>query len=208
MKGSRGTGNSTDWKQFLLGLTLIVVLGAVVAYLAWASFRAFAALETQVAVAILSALTAVLIAILSAFLSRLFERRAAAEEEQQTRRIPVYEEFVSGLLKGMGATTHKDHRKPVDELAMVSLMGDFTEKALVWGSGDVLRAWLDFRAASMSLSEGTSNDAVAPLQNLEKLFLALRRDLGLSNKGLAEGDLLRLFINDLDLRSAREAKSN
>jgi hypothetical protein len=42
---------------------------------------------------------------------------------------------------------------------------------------------------------------------MERFFLALRTDLGHSNKGLKEGDILRLILNDTDLL-LRAAKAN
>jgi hypothetical protein len=36
------------------------------------------------------------------------------------------------------------------------------------------------------------------MSHYEALLRAIRRDLGHSDKGLKQGDLLKLFINDLD----------
>jgi hypothetical protein len=198
------TPKDVPWWQIALALAVAIGLAALLFLGGRAAVRAFGQLETQVATAIITAFAAVVIAILSAFLTRLFDRRARAEAEQQAKRIPVYEEFVKGLLQGLGATTHRAKRKPADEYEMVKLFGDFTEKAIVWGSDDVLLAWLRFRAASIELSEDQKKrNPLEAMLHLEELFLALRADLGLSNKKLKDGDLLRLFINDLDVSPAK-----
>ena len=39
---------------------------------------------------------------------------------------------------------------------------------------------------------------------LEKILLAIRKDLGYTNKGLKDGDLLRIFLKGVDARVRQE----
>jgi len=84
----------------------------------------------------------------------------------------------------------------MDEKKIVEIIGSFTEEILVWGSDEVVKTWVEFRYANWE--EGSDGRASHEnLFRLEELFLALRKDLGLKNKKLDKGDLLRLFVNDL-----------
>jgi hypothetical protein len=64
---------------------------------------------------------------------------------------------------------------------------------IVWGSDSVLRAFGEFRIASLKQPEGL----IQLMAALEDLMLAIRKDLGYKNAKIVRGDLLRLFINDL-----------
>ncbi len=73
----------------------------------------------------------------------------------------------------------------------------FSKKLLLWGSPEVMGAWLAFRTYSQS--QAGSSDIDAGLRNLlymDDVFRAIRRDLELSNEGLAEGDLVKQFLTD------------
>jgi hypothetical protein len=65
----------------------------------------------------------------------------------------------------------------------------------------VIRAWVDWRYAAAALGDRQQTDAEAiqSMLHLEKLLLTFRHDLGLRNKGLRRGDILRLWVNDLVL---------
>ena len=74
---------------------------------------------------------------------------------------------------------------------------DFNQSAMVWGSDEVLAAWIKFRRFSTNEAAVKAN----PFQLMflyEELVYTMRRELGHKNKGLGKGDILALFINDID----------
>jgi len=183
------------WPSILLGLVLLAALTAAMFLGLRALFQAFTSLNSGVATALVTAATTVVVAIVTTFFGRYLERRQAAERAQQERRVPVYEDFIKGMLQAMGATVAPSQRKPMTEAQVLQVLGPFTQKVVVWGSDEVLRAWVDFRYRSM---QGPPKDnPQATLYDLENLLLAFRKDLGLSNKRLRKGDLLKLWVNDL-----------
>lgn len=76
---------------------------------------------------------------------------------------------------------------------MIETHSQITQKAIVWASDDVVKAFHRFRMASLQADTNKLGVALA----VEELFLAIRRDLGHQNNGLYTGQLLQLFINDL-----------
>jgi hypothetical protein len=78
---------------------------------------------------------------------------------------------------------------------MIKKFGSLTENVIVWGSDAVLKEFGEFRVASLQTQTA---GPLATLATLEDLMLAIRRDLGYRNSKIERGDLLRLFINDLE----------
>lgn len=181
--------------QQLFAFVLFALLLVAAFFVVRTAVRTFQSLQKEVAAALVTGLAAVVVALVSTFVGRRLERRHALEVAQQQRRIPVYEEFVQGLLQTMGATVPPSKRKPMTEEQVVTVMGAFTEKVLVWGSEEVIRAW--GRWKKLAATEDPVQQRLG-LDALEDFFLALRKDLGLSNKNLQRGDVLRLWINDWD----------
>lgn len=84
---------------------------------------------------------------------------------------------------------------PVTEKEIFEFVHGFNQSMIVWGSDEVLKQYLIFRSSSQNAGDLNPSAAVGILENL---MLAMRIDLGHANKNLERGDLLRLFINDVD----------
>ena len=84
--------------------------------------------------------------------------------------------------------------KPASEKEMMKAFAELSESLVIWGGPAVIKAWETFQTHPFGTTTAESG-ALA----FEKFMLALRKDIGNSNMGLGNGDLLRLFVNDLDL---------
>ena len=76
---------------------------------------------------------------------------------------------------------------------LINLFNQFTKELTLWGSSKAIKAWGNWRVAS-SRELSDPNDL---LFRMEKVLMQLRKDMGLK-RGIAEGDLLRLTVNDID----------
>ena len=74
----------------------------------------------------------------------------------------------------------------------------FPQALISWGSEDIIKKYGDW-------VKWDDPEANADILELEKILLAMRKDLGYTNAGLKEGDLLRTFLKGVGGRlSARE----
>jgi hypothetical protein len=81
----------------------------------------------------------------------------------------------------------EDERKQRDE----AYHGTVPQKLITWASEPVLE---EYASTLGPYEEGED----ASIFDFEKLLLTIRRDLGHSNKGLEEGDLLKQFLTGVD----------
>ncbi len=70
---------------------------------------------------------------------------------------------------------------------------EFGQELVLWGSAKAIRLWNEWRLASVN-GKPSGEDL---LFAMEKVLIQLRIDMG-QKKGLKEGDILRMFINDID----------
>jgi len=192
VKTSNANVSSGRW-QTLLGLVLLLVLVAAAVTGAWFGLKALFGLTPPVLAAIIASSATVLISVASLIVQRVWERRRQIEQEHRIRKIPVYEKFFEFWFSTIGTDT-----KSLDEPESLEFLRDFTRELMVWGSDEVLSEFIAFRNAAMMVDEGSSETSVLSLFALERLMLVMRKDIGHKNKGLEPGDLLRMFINDLD----------
>lgn len=157
--------------------------------LAW-----LASLRSELATAIVAAGAAVLVSVVSVSIAKFLERRETIERETRLKKVPVYENLISfifGVIQqgkpGIGKMTDEE---------LIPKYSTLTENVIVWGSDRVLKQFGEFRVASLQVGQGQGT--IRALATLEDLMLAIRSDLGYKNTKIDRGDLLRLFINDLD----------
>lgn len=182
------------WLSPVFGFVLL----ALFAYGAFVAIRAIASilvsLDSDIAVAIVAAAATVFVSVLSIVLGKVYESRAQIEKEHREKKIPVYEDllkFMFDILMG-----GKTGTKP-SESDMLVFMMNFTQRIMVWGADDVVAAWVKWKTSAADEEKAKAN-AHHVMFLYEDLIKAIRRDLGHKNKGLERGDLLALFITDID----------
>jgi hypothetical protein len=149
-------------------------------------------LESDIAVAIIAAAATALVSVLSIVVGRIVEGRAKIAEQNREKKIPVYEDLIHFMMRIVVGS--KTGTEP-DEAEIIRFMTEFTQRLMVWGSDEVLACWVQFR--KHSVSEG-GKDPFRLMMLYEDTVKQIRRDLGHKNAGIARGDILSLFINDIE----------
>lgn len=185
--------NQISRKQFALQLVILAVLLVLIAGGGWAVWKTLTALSPQVATAIVAGVATLLVSVFSVLWSKRVDRIREIEQEQRKQKIPVYEEFLSLIFRMLFA--EKLGEGPVTEQDMMKSMSLFGQKIMVWGSDDVLKEYASWRRVATAIAEG---NPAFHLFAVERLLLAIRKDVGHKNKNLKQGDLLSIFINDID----------
>ncbi len=124
----------------------------------------------------------------------LMQRRTVADQmrrDLRDRRAGVYREIVKFYLEIM--LWEKLGKEPKTEEEVIHFHARVTPQLLMWASDPVIKRYAQLRNQTL---EGESN-SVDLIFEFEKLFLAMRKDLGHSNRGLRKGDVLSLFVKDI-----------
>jgi len=187
--------NQLNIKQFILQLIVLLALLACLGAGAWGAWKALTRLSPQVSTAVIAGVVTVLVSVFSVLWSKRVDKQREIEQEQRKQKIPVYEEFIAFLFRILLADKLGD--QPVTEKEMMKFVSGFAQKILVWGSDDVLAAYAVFRRLG-------DTSSVQTVLAIEKLLFAIRADVGHRNKNLRTGDLLSIFVNDLEVFLARE----
>ena len=184
------------WRKawsIILSLLLLAGIGFIL-FVGARAVAHFATHNSSIATAIITAAAAVLVSVLSIVLGKLYESRSLIKKEHREKTIPVYEDLITFMFRILMSTKTGN---PPSEEEIVKFMSDFTPRAMVWGSDEVLLAWVKWRRTSID-QVAMKTGPMKPMFVYEELILAIRRDLGHKNKGLLPGNILSLFINDID----------
>ncbi len=183
------TSNQSKWKQRALAFVSLIIGFAIIGFTAWFIWKAFASLSSQVAATVIVGILTASASIFAVLKSKQAEHRRDIEQELRKQKAPIYEEFSSFLFKILMSTKTG---KEVSEEEMLQFIVDFNRRLIVWGADSVIKEWSNFK----QLHEGTDYPPVMNLIVIERILYAIRTDMGHKNKGMGQGDLLSIFIND------------
>lgn len=154
-----------------------------------AVFQALNALDAAIVVALITGCISIVSVVIGAIANNRISYIQKREEYLRSHREMAYQQLISIFIKTQKKTKLKDKYSQEEMLADIF---DFTESLMLWGSSKAIRMWAAWRT---SVSNSPSPQEV--LLSQEKIIIQLRRDMG--QKGsLHDGDILKLFINDVD----------
>ena len=192
--------------RWLKGLLQVIISLAVLAGLVWGLYTVLArlvahlmTLNPNVAASIIAASATVLMATISVLLSKQLEIRTLVFKEHRDKKIPIYESLIEFFYNAMFQTKKGT---PVSESEMIDFLQGFVGKITVWGSDDVLKAVIAFKSQTPDV---IAQDPAKSLFVLENMLFVIRRDLGHKNKNMKQGDLLSLFVTDIDKHLPQQA---
>lgn len=172
----------------LLGLAIVVALIWGTYWIISSIWDALVSVDTKLAVGIVAAVTTVIGATLTVTIGKYFERKQAVEADFRERKVEIYDEFLGEFFK------LSDGQSNIDNDRLVSFFQEWKRKVIVWGGSEVLRTYIKW------MSHLTSKEP-----NAESMFLmgdfvlAVRKDLGLSNKGINRKTFVYLILKNPDL---------
>lgn len=166
----------TSFGQFLLGLIIVVLIGAGIWLLLKSLFS-----NASVAGPVIAASVAVIVFAGGEY----FTRQRIAQQYRWDKVASTYAQFLD-LTRRIG-----NDDTPPD---LGEFMAQFNNDLLLWGSPKVIAAWIEIvRQSEAGLD---SNTKATMLQR--DLLRAIRKDLGQFDRKLDDRDLMKLLVNDID----------
>ena len=177
---------------FVLAIVVFIFMCGVAALINLAGpgvavfFSSLSTLDSAIVVALITAMVSIVTYVSGNVASNVMRRNEYLRmhrEEPYMQLISMFYDFQAQTITG----------KEFTQKELVDLFNQFTKELTLWGSSKAIKAWGNWRVAS---SRGI-NDPKDLLFGMERVLIQLRKDMGLK-WGIAEGDLLRLIVNDID----------
>lgn len=190
MSGKR-TGKGQLWKGFLLlGL---LVLGSLFV-IRWL-IGGLAGLDARLSAGLITASATVVVAVVSVLVSKHLEVKTSIRAQLREKKEPIYKELIDFIFDITFA--QKLGKEVPAEEEMIEFLAGTTRDLVIWGSPEVVKAFADFKRVSQ-LYAGAPELTRHLMLGVEDLFKAIRKDLGHGDLRLQRGDILKLYINDVD----------
>lgn len=189
------------WRYLPLGILKIFGIILVIIYTIKTFWNILSSVENEIAAALITASVTAIISVISLILGKYYENVQTINQQLRDKKIPIYEQFIEFIFDLMWGEKIKGKR--MSEAEMQRFFTRFTQKLVSWGSDEVISKWGSFRKELInyaSIKDNELSKAQFPkiMFMLEDLLLAIRKDIGYKNNNIHRGDILRLFINDID----------
>lgn len=184
----------------MMKLVSTVIVIVLVGLIVWA---VRAKPEKEVVAAILAAAAAVSAAIVGTGLTQQAAKERELADAHRLHKVELYTEYTDLIVKGFSLAKSAEDATPEEKAAQQEEIAkefqdgflNFSKKLLLWGSPEVLRAYERFRLFGQD--PANTGDARILLYS-DDVFRAMRSDLGLDNRGLRRGELVKLFISNAE----------
>ena len=156
-------------------------------------------IDTAIIVAMISGAVAIIgllgNTIMTFVIKRMEYRHSDAREKRQESRemrekmIEPYDKLVSFIFQLMSSVKQD---KQMSEKELQKWIEGFNRAVVLYGSNKVIVKWGNFRINSLN------PDPKKLMTELEELLYEIREDLGFEKEDMKKGDILKLFINDIE----------
>jgi TM2 domain-containing membrane protein YozV len=166
---------------------IVIGVGAGIFYLGKFVRNIFTQLDKEIAAALLTTSTTIIVAVATVVIGKQLEKKREIEHQHRIQKTEIYEKFMLEWFKILSAKGNY----PQDKL--IRFIEEFSRKIILWGGRKVINKYSMFR--KFGLKTAGKQDTVILLY-FEQVLFEIRKDLGHSNKNIAKGELISLFISD------------
>ncbi|ELO1814272.1 hypothetical protein QXB70_004025 [Vibrio fluvialis] len=118
-------------------------------------------------------------------------REREIEEAHRQKKVEIYNDFLKLVSAFMQGTNASNKKKMPNQQKILDEFEKFQNGILLWGGPQVIQAFLDYRKNS-----GEEQDSLTIFRHVDALYKALREDIGLSNSGLENLELVQMYLSD------------
>ena len=176
-------------RQMVLGLLLLGILVSLGCFLIAYIFHKLISLDQPLIVAIIAAAVTVITSTITVVVGRILERKKEIEAHFRQQKYDQYDELLKILYEFFDSKNTDDP----DE-ATVKRLREWQRKLILFSGPKTIHMFVLWMA---NLKGG--NPTVRTILLMEDFFKALRTDLGISNRGLEQGDFSSLILRDVGL---------
>lgn len=177
------------WLNLGFGFLLIVLIIWLFYWGLSTVWRALKTVDTNLAVGLITGASTIIVATLTVVVGKYYERKREIEAHFRTAKIEIYDEFLKEFFKLFGGGS-----EPQSAHDLTEFLREWQRKMVLYGGAQVLLSYLKWKNHL-----GKGNPDAQTLFLMGEFFLAMRKDVGLSNTGLEKGTFSHLILKHPEL---------
>lgn len=115
--------------------------------------------------------------------------------EQAPKKAEIYDRVIKLFFDALFAK--KVEKEIKTEQQMINEIADFIPDLTLWASDEVLKSFISLRLSQVS-GKKINNQSSTPVFLFSEMLVAMRKDLGHSNKNIDKRTILGIVVNDVE----------
>ena len=182
--------SATEWLPLLAGLVGIGLVSYFVFRVTGLFLDFLARVNPAVGAAIIASMTTILVGIGGALITQYQIKKRQAEESHREEKIKLYGKFIDMAASNLAQENENLVQRKIPQKELVNFFFQFKQGLILRGSADVIHAMAKF--------EGTSEAGGDIMASVDDIYRAIRKDVGLSNRGLKKYELVAIYLKSED----------
>ncbi len=171
-----------------------VVLICGILYTFWLTISFFvnilSVVDPKISATIIGAMITAFVGLGATVITQQQIRLREIDESHRTKKVEIYQKFIGTVTSLMAGENGKITINPPTEQELIDSLFSYKTEILLWGSPKVIRSQLKFEQAAKAGGN--------VFKYVDNLYKAIREDIGLSNTGLNNLELIKIFLTDPD----------
>lgn len=178
------------------GFLLLGLLAWFFLWLLSTAWRLISTVDPNLAVGLVTAASTIVVATVTVVIGKYFERKRSVDAHFREAKVEIYDEFLREFFKIFHSGGEESETSELTEF-----LREWQRKMVLYGGGQVLSSYLKWKT---HLSKG--NPDANTFFIMGEFFLAMRKDIGLSNRGISKTTFVHLILRhpELFLQMAKE----
>jgi len=182
--------------KYFSGVLLAAVVGYFIGKAVLEFITILSEISNDVLAAIISAVATILIGLFTITYTQYQINIRNITEAHRTKKVEIYETYLKTISAIMLETDPGDADDEDNKVTHAVLK--FKKEIVLWGSPEVIKCQVDFNTLGNTDTDTDTDTYAYAYGAIDNMCKAIRKDIGLSNKGLDNRELLKIYANSAE----------
>lgn len=178
-----------------LSVIFIIMLLFILIWFCWKLIfifiEALTVADSKITIPVIGGIITIIVGLIANLYTQKQIKLREIDEAHRSKKVEIYSNFLEIVRRRISGNNKNIPIKPLKEGELILQMTKFRTEIILWSSPSVINAFRNFESIA---EENTGIKMLLPA--VDRLYREMRKDIGLSNKGLPQNQLVKIYLKD------------
>ncbi|HQA24632.1 MAG TPA: hypothetical protein PK893_00515 [Candidatus Competibacteraceae bacterium] len=178
-----------------LSVIFIIMLLFILIWFCWKLIfifiEALTVADSKITIPVIGGIITIIVGLIANLYTQKQIKLREIDEAHRSKKVEIYSNFLEIVRRIISGNNKNIPIKPLKEGELILQMTKFRTEIILWSSPSVINAFRNFESIA---EENTGIKMLLPA--VDRLYREMRKDIGLSNKGLPQNQLVKIYLKD------------
>ncbi len=178
-----------------LSVIFIIMLLFILIWFCWKLIfifiEALTVADSKITIPVIGGIITIIVGLIANLYTQKQIKLREIDEAHRSKKVEIYSNFLEIVRRIISGNNKNIPIKPLKEGELILQMTKVRTEIILWSSPSVINAFRNFESIA---EENTGIKMLLPA--VDRLYREMRKDIGLSNKGLPQNQLVKIYLKD------------